>query len=199
MPTALRVCGRSLAARRDRPIHQLGGVGVPREVLRRCGAGGRGELGRHQDDAVGGQGGTAGGQPDREDRPPQGDAGERHRPVRASGEHGTDAQDSRPQCRHGESRQHPPALQIPRVVVPGGYNRIVYEPQFALNPDRTNYVSVLRPGTPQSLLPHPMPIAITFFAGPGDEPTLLKAASAYEAATKHRVPPPAFGPVAGEP
>jgi hypothetical protein len=92
-----------------------------------------------------------------------------------------------------------PALQIPRVVVPAGYNRIVYEPQFALNPDRTNYVSILAPETTQSLLPNPMPIAITFFAGQGDEPTLLKAASAYEAATKHRVPPPAFGPVAGEP
>jgi Asp-tRNA(Asn)/Glu-tRNA(Gln) amidotransferase A subunit family amidase len=92
-----------------------------------------------------------------------------------------------------------PALQIPRVVVPAGYNRIVYEPQFALNQDRTNYVSILPPGTTQSLSPNPMPIAITFFAGQGDEPTLLNAASAYEAATKHRVPPPAFGPVAGEP
>jgi Asp-tRNA(Asn)/Glu-tRNA(Gln) amidotransferase A subunit family amidase len=92
-----------------------------------------------------------------------------------------------------------PALQIPRVVVPAGYNQVVYEPQFALNPGRTNYISVLPPETPQSMLPHPMPIAITFFAGQGDEPTLLKAASAYEAATKHRVPPPAFGPVAGEP
>ena len=88
--------------------HQLGRVGVPREIPRRRDAGGRGELGRQQDDAVGRQGGTAGGQPDREDRPPQGDAGERHRPVRASGEHGTDAQDSRPQCRYGESRgDHP--------------------------------------------------------------------------------------------
>ena len=92
-----------------------------------------------------------------------------------------------------------PILQIPRVVVPAGYNRIIHEPQFALNEDRTNYTSVLRPGTPESLLPHPMPIAITFFAGQGDEPTLLKAASAYEAATKHRAPPPAFGPIAGEP
>ena len=92
-----------------------------------------------------------------------------------------------------------PLLQIPRVVVPAGYNRIVHEPQFALNADRTNYVSVLPPGTPASELPHPMPIAITFFAGQGDEPMLLKAASAYEAATKHRVPPAAFGPVPGEP
>jgi hypothetical protein len=92
-----------------------------------------------------------------------------------------------------------PALQIPRIVVPGGYNRIVYEPQFTLNADRTNYVSVLPAGATQSLLPYPMPIAITLFAGQGDEPILIRAASAYEAATKHRVPPPAFGPVAGEP
>jgi Asp-tRNA(Asn)/Glu-tRNA(Gln) amidotransferase A subunit family amidase len=92
-----------------------------------------------------------------------------------------------------------PALQIPRIVVPAGYNQIVYEPQFALSPDRTNYVSVLPSGTSQSQLPHPMPIAITFFAGQGDEPALLKVGSAYEAATKHRAPPPAFGPVAGEP
>jgi hypothetical protein len=83
--------------------------------------------------------------------------------------------------------------------VPAGYNQIVYEPRFALSPDRTNYVSVLPPETPQSTLPYPMPIAITFFAGQGDEPALLRAASAYEAATRHRMPPPAFGPVDGEP
>jgi Asp-tRNA(Asn)/Glu-tRNA(Gln) amidotransferase A subunit family amidase len=92
-----------------------------------------------------------------------------------------------------------PALQIPRVVVPAGYNQIVYEPRFALSPDRTNYISVLPPETPQSTLPYPMPIAITFFAGQGDEPALLRAASAYEAATRHRMPPPAFGQVDGEP
>ena len=92
-----------------------------------------------------------------------------------------------------------PLLGVPRVVVPAGYNQIIHEPRFALNADRTNYVSVLPEGTQASQLPHLMPIAITFFAGPGDEPALLKAASAYEAATKHRVPPPAFGPVPGEP
>ena len=32
-----------------------------------------------------------------------------------------------------------------------------------------------------------------------EEATLLKAASAYEAATKHRRPPAAFGPLPGEP
>jgi hypothetical protein len=33
---------------------------------------------------------------------------------------------------------------------------------------------------------------------PGDEPVSFKAA-AHEQATKHRKPPPAFGPVAGKP
>ena len=92
-----------------------------------------------------------------------------------------------------------PLLGIPRVVVPAGYNQIIHEPRFALSADRTNYVSVLPEGTPSSRLPYPMPIAITFFAGQGDEPILLKVASAYEAATKHRVPPSAFGPIPGEP
>jgi amidase len=91
-----------------------------------------------------------------------------------------------------------PLLGVPRVVVPAGYNKIIYEPRFALNPDRTNFISVLPEGTPQSEMPYAMPIAITFFAGQGDEPALLKVGSAYEAATKHRVPPPAFGPVAGD-
>ena len=92
-----------------------------------------------------------------------------------------------------------PLLGVPRVVVPAGYNRIVHEPRFALNANRTDYISVLPEGTQASELPYPMPIAITFFAGQGDEPVLLKAASAYEAATKHRMPPAAFGPVPGEP
>ena len=47
----------------------------------------------------------------------------------------------------------------------------------------------------QTRLPHPMPISITFFAGQGDEPTLIKIGTAYESATHHRFAPPAFGPV----
>ncbi len=88
-----------------------------------------------------------------------------------------------------------PFLQIPRIVVPAGFNRVVYEPRFALNPGKTDYVSVLAPGTRPIELPKPMPIAITFFAGQGDEPVLLRIGSAYEAATKHRRPPADFGPV----
>jgi hypothetical protein len=73
---------------------------------------------------------------------------------------------------------------------------VVYEPQYALNADKTDYVSVLPPDTPKTKLPHPMPIAITFFSGQGEEPTLIKVGTAYEAATHHRIAPPDFGPVA---
>jgi Asp-tRNA(Asn)/Glu-tRNA(Gln) amidotransferase A subunit family amidase len=89
-----------------------------------------------------------------------------------------------------------PFFQIPKIVVPAGMTDVVYEPQYALNPDKTDYISVLAPGTLKSTLPHPMPIAITFFAGQGEEPTLIKVGTAYEAATHHRRPPPAFGPIA---
>ena len=84
-------------------------------------------------------------------------------------------------------------IGIPQIIVPAGYNQIVYEPGFALSADKTryNYVS----GTQRSLLPRPMPISMMLWSGPGEEPTLIKIVSAYEAATKHRVPPPDFGPL----
>jgi hypothetical protein len=90
-----------------------------------------------------------------------------------------------------------PFFQIPRVVVPAGMTAVVVEPQYALRPGRRDYVPVLAPGTPQSKLAHPLPIAITFFSGQGDEPVLIKVGTAYEAATHHRRPPPAFGPLRG--
>jgi Asp-tRNA(Asn)/Glu-tRNA(Gln) amidotransferase A subunit family amidase len=47
-------------------------------------------------------------------------------------------------------------------------------------------------------VPAKLPVGIMFFGRPFSEPTLLRIASAYEAATKHRIPPPDFGPVAGQ-
>jgi Asp-tRNA(Asn)/Glu-tRNA(Gln) amidotransferase A subunit family amidase len=88
-----------------------------------------------------------------------------------------------------------PFFQIPRIVVPAGMTDVIYEPQYALNPEKTDYVSVLPAGTQKSKLPHPMPISITFFAGQGEEPVLIKVGTAYESATHHRRAPPAFGPV----
>jgi Asp-tRNA(Asn)/Glu-tRNA(Gln) amidotransferase A subunit family amidase len=88
-----------------------------------------------------------------------------------------------------------PFFQIPRIVVPAGSTDVVYEPVYALNADKTDYVSVLPPDVQKSKLKHPMPISITFFAGQGEEPTLIKIGSAYESATHHRFAPPDFGPV----
>ena len=88
-----------------------------------------------------------------------------------------------------------PFFQIPRIVIPAGMTDVIYEPKYALNADKTDYVSVLPADTKQTKLPHPLPISITFFAGQGDEPKLIEIGTAYEAATHHRTPPPMFGPV----
>ncbi|MET0661433.1 MAG: amidase family protein, partial [Steroidobacteraceae bacterium] len=44
-----------------------------------------------------------------------------------------------------------------------------------------------------------LPVGVDFVGRPFTEPMLLKIAAAYEAATKHRIPPQAFGPLKGEP
>lgn len=88
-----------------------------------------------------------------------------------------------------------PFFQIPRVAVPAGVTKTIVEPQYALNADKTDYVPVLAPGTQQTTLKHPLPISITFFAGQGEEPVLIKVGTAYESATHHRFAPPAFGPL----
>jgi amidase len=44
-----------------------------------------------------------------------------------------------------------------------------------------------------------LPVGVDFIARPFDEAMLFRIASAYETATRHRKPPPDFGPVPGEP
>ena len=85
----------------------------------------------------------------------------------------------------------------PEIVVPAGFNDVVYEPRFVLNAAGDRYDAVS--GDEASLLDTPLPISMMFWAGPGEEAAVLKAASAYEAATRHRTPPPAFGPLPDEP
>lgn len=88
-------------------------------------------------------------------------------------------------------------LGLPEVFVPAGFADVSYEPRFKLSEDGTKYDSVA--GTEPTKLSSPLPFNIGFWAAPGDESTIIKVASAYEAATKHRKPPAGFGPVRGEP
>jgi hypothetical protein len=84
-------------------------------------------------------------------------------------------------------------IGAPEIDVPAGYVRTNYEPQYVLSTDKKEYHEVT--GNVEWQLQYPMPISMMFWAGPGADADLIKAASAYEAATHHRVPPPAFGPL----
>jgi amidase len=81
----------------------------------------------------------------------------------------------------------------PEIDVPAGYIQTVYEPQWVLSADKTRYET--ETGTVKSSLPYPMPISLMLWGAPGSDPSVIKIASAYEAATHHRIPPPAFGPL----
>jgi len=70
----------------------------------------------------------------------------------------------------------------------------VYDPVWALSPGGTRYVPV--PSDTPTTVPEPgLPFSLVFRAEPGREDVVLKIASAYEAASRRRVPPPAFGPL----
>ena len=84
----------------------------------------------------------------------------------------------------------------PEMEVPAGYTEIVYDQTYALTPDKKNYIEVT--GQVESRLPHPMPISMMFWGGPGTDSSVIRAGSAYESATHHRVPPPEFGPLPGK-
>jgi hypothetical protein len=73
---------------------------------------------------------------------------------------------------------------------------VTYDPKNLLSADKMEYVPVT--GAVESKLPHPMPISLMIWSGPGFDAEVIKVASAYESATHHRVPPPQFGPVPGE-
>jgi len=86
---------------------------------------------------------------------------------------------------------------FPAISVPAGFTSEVYDrvrdPQA---PKGENG----QPGTKWvGPVPAVVPVGIDFVGRPFAEPTLLKIASAYEAATKHRRPPSGFGPLPDEP
>ena len=76
---------------------------------------------------------------------------------------------------------------FPTLSVPAGFTTQVY--------DRVRDSAA--PGGTRLTGPIPakLPLGIMLVGRPFAEPTLIRIGSAYEAATKHRVPPPDFGPI----
>jgi amidase len=87
-----------------------------------------------------------------------------------------------------------PNAGLTEVLVPAGYVRTVHDPVFVLSDDRTQYVPTESDRATE--LPEPgLPFSLVFRAEPGREDVLLRVASSYEAASRRRIPPPAFGPL----
>src|SRR6185312_4122393 len=86
------------------------------------------------------------------------------------------------------------ALVRLHTPLPAGYVTTVYDPVFKLSDDGMRYVPA--PAAGPTELPAPgLPFSLVFRAEPGREDVVLRVASAYEAASKRRVPPPGFGPL----
>jgi amidase len=77
---------------------------------------------------------------------------------------------------------------FPLITVPAGFTTEVWD--RVREGDGTRLVGPIAAA---------LPVGLDFIARPFDEAMLVRIASAYEAATKHRRPPADFGPVSGRP
>ncbi len=94
---------------------------------------------------------------------------------------------------------------FPAITVPAGFTTVVYDRvRDAGAPIRADGGPGGDGATADGThvvgpTPAELPVGIDFVARPFGEPTLLRIASAFEAATKHRRPPSDFGPLPDEP
>ena len=84
-----------------------------------------------------------------------------------------------------------PVSGFPAIVVPAGFTREVYDRVADANDPNGSRLE--GPKLDQ------LPVGMEFLGRPFEEATLFEIGSAYEAGTKHRRPPKAFGPLKGEP
>ena len=90
---------------------------------------------------------------------------------------------------------------FPAMTVPAGFTTKVYDrvrvtvQRDTMQRDTTQRDSTRLTGP----IPARLPVGIDFLGLPFGEPMLLRIASAYEARTKHRAPPPGFGPLPARP
>jgi amidase len=78
---------------------------------------------------------------------------------------------------------------FPAITVPAGFTTQIWDRV----PDANARTHLVGP------VPAALPVGVDFIARPFDEAMLLRIASAYETSTRHRRPPPDFGPLPGEP
>jgi hypothetical protein len=87
-----------------------------------------------------------------------------------------------------------PNAGLTEVLIPAGYVTTAYDPVYKLTPDGKRYVSQAS-DEPTTIAAPGLPFSLVFRAEPGKEDVLLRIASAYEAASQRRVPPPNFPPL----
>jgi len=101
-------------------------------------------------------------------------------------------------CEPGQSNNlmpeslYGPNAGLTEVLIPAGYVTTAYDPVFRLSADGRRYETA-HADRATALAPPGLPFSLVFRAEPGREDVLLEIASAYEAASMRRVPPPAFG------
>jgi Asp-tRNA(Asn)/Glu-tRNA(Gln) amidotransferase A subunit family amidase len=87
-----------------------------------------------------------------------------------------------------------PNAGLTEVLIPAGYVTTAYDPGFTLSADRQRYDYT--PTDVPTSLPEPgLPFSLVFRAEPGREDVVLEIASAYENASRRRIPPPSFPPL----
>jgi Asp-tRNA(Asn)/Glu-tRNA(Gln) amidotransferase A subunit family amidase len=95
---------------------------------------------------------------------------------------------------------------FPAITVPAGFTTEVYDrvrDPTAPKPEPIPAGVFAEGGREPTRLVGPvaakLPVGVDIVGRPFDEPTILRIAAAYEAATKHRTPPAGFPPLKGEP